>query len=329
MNEEIADGGVHPSAHLPTDTNHVIPAAAPLIVDGWFHERGALWPGQAMTLQVDRVLHHSRSAYQDVLVFESRAHGRVLVLDGAIQLTERDEFAYQEMLAHLPMFAHSQPRRVLVVGGGDGGVLREVLRHDGHGAELEQVVLCELDAQVMDVSRRLLPSVSAGALDGTHPKVRLEVRDGAEFMRQAVESFDVIITDASDPVGPAQVLFELPFYQAVHASLRDGGLVCVQGECLWLHLEWITVTMQALRRVFDMVEYACASVPTYPSGQIGFIICGKGDCWRQRRTASVPAREPPKAMRQQLRYYNSRVHQAAFVLPEFAHRAVYPVEEER
>lgn len=194
-----------------------------LIIDGWFHERGELWPGQAMSLEVKKVLDHHRSLYQDVLVFESTNHGMVLVLDGVIQVTERDEFAYQEMLAHIPLFAHPNPKRVLVIGGGDGGVLREVAKHPS----VEEIVICEIDKDVIDAAKKYLPTLAIGYDD---PRVTVRVMDGSKFLDENKDSFDVIITDSSDPVGPASVLFETPFYNAMFASLRDGGIVCTQGE---------------------------------------------------------------------------------------------------
>merc|ERR1719162_2832889 len=126
-----------------------------LIIDGWFHERGALWPGQAMSLEVKEVLYHGRSKFQDVLVFESTNNGRVLVLDGVIQVTERDEFAYQEMMAHIPLYAHPNPEKVLVIGGGDGGILREIAKHPG----VKEIYICELDGDVIEYSKKYLPTL--------------------------------------------------------------------------------------------------------------------------------------------------------------------------
>ena len=139
-----------------------------LIIDGWFHERGTLWPGQAMSLKVKTVLDHHRSDFQDILVFESENHGKVLVLDGVIQVTERDEFSYQEMIAHLPLFAHPNPKKVLVIGGGDGGVIREVAKHPG----VEYIVECEIDKGVIDVSKKHLPTLAKGYDD---PRVKVHV----------------------------------------------------------------------------------------------------------------------------------------------------------
>eukprot|EP00522_Entomoneis_paludosa_P007854 CAMPEP_0172443566 /NCGR_PEP_ID=MMETSP1065-20121228/3801_1 /TAXON_ID=265537 /ORGANISM="Amphiprora paludosa, Strain CCMP125" /LENGTH=270 /DNA_ID=CAMNT_0013193837 /DNA_START=214 /DNA_END=1026 /DNA_ORIENTATION=+ len=270
-----------------------------------------------MSLQVEEVLHTSKSLYQDVLVFKSVNYGNVLVLDGVIQVTERDEHAYQEMIAHLPLYAHPDPKRVLVIGGGDGGVLREVARHPG----VEQIVICELDQQVINVSKQYLPSLAQGYND---PRVQVKVMDGNQFMSENQESFDVIITDSSDPVGPAAALFETPFYKAMYASLRPGGIVCTQGECMWLHLPLIQPLMKSIAQFYDTVEYAYTTIPTYPSGQIGFLLATKG-----RGSCRVAPRKPETTVAQQLQYYTAELHEAAFVLPAFARRAIYGEDEKK
>lgn len=297
----------------------------PLIVDGWFHERNpTMWPGQAMSLQVEKVLFHEKSDFQDVLVFKSTDYGNVLVLDGAIQVTERDEFAYQEMMTHIPLFAHPSPSRVLVIGGGDGGILREIARHDA--SVVREIVLCELDPLVIQVSKQYLPTLAKGFDD---PRVTVHVMDGNVFMHQNPGSFDVIITDSSDPVGPASVLFETPFYKAMYEALTPGGIVCTQGECQWLHLNLIQPLMTNIASFYHTVEYAYTTIPTYPSGQIGFVIATKQQepttttTTGSRGLCRVPVRKPTDEMASQLQYYTTELHQAAFVLPAFAQRAIY------
>lgn len=282
-----------------------------LIIDGWFHERGELWPGQAMSLQIEKILYHGRSDFQDVLVFKSTNHGNVLVLDGVIQVTERDEFAYQEMMAHIPLFAHPKPEKVLVIGGGDGGILREIAKHPG----VKEIYICEIDGDVIKYAKQYLPSLAKGFDD---PRVTTKVMDGAKFMDENQESFDVIITDSSDPIGPASVLFETPFYSAMHKSLRDGGIVCTQGESMWLHLDLIEPLVSAISNFFTTVEYAYTAIPTYPSGQIGFIIAGKN-----RGSVKVPVRSPTEDQLDTLKYYSSEIHRASFVLPRFAEKAIF------
>lgn len=264
-----------------------------------------------MSLQVKKVLDHHRSDFQDILVFESESHGNVLVLDGVIQVTARDEFSYQEMIAHIPLFAHPNPKKVLVIGGGDGGVLREVAKHKG----VEEIVECEIDEGVIKASKKYLPSLAKGYDD---PRVTVQVMDGAKFMEENQDAFDVIITDSSDPIGPASVLFETPFYNAMYKSLRQGGIVCTQGECMWLHLNLIKPLVDSISQTYSSVEYAYTTIPTYPSGQIGFIVATKGVT-----TCKKPVREASDEFLADLKYYTPELHSAAFVLPAFANRAIF------
>mmetsp|Transcript_2359 Transcript_2359/g.7058 ORF Transcript_2359/g.7058 Transcript_2359/m.7058 type:complete len:288 (+) Transcript_2359:133-996(+) len=278
-----------------------------LIKDGWFHEKGQLWPGQAMSLEVEEVLYEGHSDFQHLVVFRSATYGNVLVLDGVIQVTERDEFAYQEMMSHLPMHLHENPKRVLVVGGGDGGVLREVLKHPS----VEEVTLCEIDVQVIEISKQYLTSMARAYND---IRVNVQIMDGAEYMRRREKYFDVIITDSSDPVGPAETLFQEPYFEAMRNALTDKGVICSQGECMWLHLDIIKPTLDICRKLFPSVGYAYTCIPTYPSGQIGQVVCCKQD---------MDVTKPLRACTiEGLRYYSSAIHGAAFVLPEFCRKAI-------
>jgi spermidine synthase len=288
----------------PQDYSH-------LIIDNWFHERGPLWPGQSFSLQIEKILYHQKSLFQDVLVFDSTNHGKVLVLDGVIQCTEHDEHSYQEMMAHIPLYSHPNPKKVLVIGGGDGGVLREIARHPG----VEEICICELDKDVIDVSKKYLPFMAKGFDD---PRVKVHIMDGAKFMEENQSAFDVIVTDSSDPVGPASVLFETPFYKALHGSLREGGIICTQGECVWLHVDLIQPLIKAIQPLFTTVEYAYCTIPSYPSGQIGFIIATKGG-----KGCRNPVRAPEESVQKELKYYTPDIHSAAFVLPAFAQRAIF------
>lgn len=175
-----------------------------------------------MTLRVEKVLHHEKSKYQDVLVFKSTDHGTVLVLDNVIQCTERDEFSYQEMITHLAMNSHPNPKKVLVIGGGDGGVLREVVKHEC----VEEAILCDIDEAVIRLSKQFLPKMAEGF---SHPKSKVHVGDGFKFLNEYKNAFDVIITDSSDPEGPAESLFQKPYFQLLHDALRDCGVITTQG----------------------------------------------------------------------------------------------------
>lgn len=198
-----------------------------------------------MILRVKKVLHHEKSKFQDVLIFESTDHGRVMVLDNVIQSTERDEFSYQEMITHLAMNSHPNPKRVLVIGGGDGGVLREVVKHDC----VEEAILCDIDEvrfppspcplppsrtlladathqAVIRLSKEFLPGMSVGF---DHEKTKVHIGDGFKFLDTYKNHFDVIITDSSDPEGPAESLFQKPYFQLMHDALREGGVITTQG----------------------------------------------------------------------------------------------------
>ncbi|KAF5381326.1 hypothetical protein D9615_008419 [Tricholomella constricta] len=259
---------------------------------GWFREISSQWPGQAMTLKVNKILHIEKSLYQDVLGFESETFGNVLALDGVIQCTEHDKFSYQEMIAHLPLASHPNPKKVLVIGGGDGGVVREVLKH----ATVEEVVLCDIDEAVPRVAKQYLPHMSALFSD---PRVTVFIGDGFKFLAANVATYDAIITDSSDPVGPAAALFEKPYFQLKHDALAPGGHISTQGECLWLHLPLISELRNMSRELFPVAEYAYTTIPTYPSGQISFVLCSK----QAGRDLRTPLREVPDT-----KYYNKQLH---------------------
>jgi spermidine synthase len=285
----------------------------------WFSETEALWPGQKFSLEMEEVLFQGKSDFQDVLVFKSATYGNVLVLDGVIQCTERDEFSYQEMITHLPMFAHKQPKSVLIVGGGDGGVLREVVKHDS----VEKIVFCEIDPMVCEVSKKFFKNTLATSFED--PRCTLIHADAAAYLRDnTTEEFDVIIVDSSDPVGPAEVLFRAEFYENMKKSLAPGGIVCTQGECLWLHLDLIVEVLTRCQNYFPTIQYAFTTIPTYPSGQIGFIVCSLDE---SEDALVKPKRAPSAEMQETLRYYNSKVHEAAFVLPQFAERKISTVRK--
>ncbi|KAG2223353.1 hypothetical protein INT45_002848 [Circinella minor] len=289
------------------------PLTHPSINNGWFMEKNSQWPGQAMALKVEEILHVEKSKFQDVLVFQSSNYGNVLVLDGVIQATERDEFSYQEMITHLAMNSHPNPKKVLVIGGGDGGVLREVVKHEC----VEEATLVDIDEAVPRVSKKYLPNMSIGF---EHPNVKVHIGDGLEFLRDKTNQYDVIITDSSDPDGPAEGLFGAEFFQLLKNALTEKGVFSTQGECMWLHLPLIKQVMDFCKDLYPRVEYGYTCIPTYPSGQIGHIMCSKDP--------EALIREPlrkwtPEQEAKLCRYYNSEIHKAAFILPQFAKKVLY------
>lgn len=288
------------------------------VVSGWFseprlasdkHEKelyynNPMWPGEAHSMKVEKILFKERSDYQEVLVFESSTYGKVLVLDGIVQLTDKDECAYQEMIVHLPLCSIESPKNVLVVGGGDGGVLREISRH----TSVEHIDICEIDKMVIDVSKKFFPELSLGFED---PRVHLHIGDAVEFMRKAPEGkYDAIIVDSSDPVGPAQELVEKPFFKTTARALRPGGVLCNMAESMWLHTHLIEDMISICRETFKgSVHYAWTSVPTYPSGAIGFLICSTEGPPVDFLNPINPIEKIEGALnhRRELRFYNSEV----------------------
>lgn len=244
-----------------------------------------------------RPLFRGRSRFQTIDVFENDAFGRVLFLDGLVQTTERDEFFYHEMLVHPALLRHPRPRRVLIIGGGDGGALREVLRHP-----VERATLVEIDGRVIDVCRAhfgwLDPSLRSG-------RAEVVVEDGNTFLDATKDRFDVILVDSSDPVGPSTVLHERAFYAKVKRALKPGGIAAAQAGALLYHLDSHRRKNAFLKRMFRQARFYTGPVPTYPGGTWCYVFCSDAvsPLGRLRRT-------PPG-----LRYYNPEVHRAAFALP--------------
>lgn len=285
------------------------------IQNGWFSEINKQWPGQALSLEVEEVLFEGKSKYQDIIVFKSASHGKVLVLDGVIQCTESDEFSYQEMITFLPLNSHPCPKKVLIIGGGDGGVIREVIKHPA----VESIVLCEIDEKVIEVSKKYLPKMACGF---SSSKLTQFIGDGFEYMKEHVNEFDVIITDSSDPVGPAESLFQRGYYELMKKALRPDGILCCQGECLWLDLSLIKSMVDFSKDLFPVVNYGFTTIPTYPCGQIGFIMCSKNKDTRFEDPVTVLTESEVEQMG--LKYYNAEVHKSAFVLPQFAKKKLFP-----
>lgn len=282
----------------------------PAIKDGWFAEiSNTMWPGQAMSLKVEEILYQGKLKYQDVLVFKSATYGNVLVLDNCIQVTERDEFAYQEMITHLAMNSHAKPKKVLVIGGGDGGVLREMLKHDS----VEEAWLCDIDEDVIKVSKEYLPEMAKAYND---PRVKVHIGDGFKFLDEYKNTFDVIVTDSSDPEGPAESLFQTPYFQLLHDALTEDGVITTQAENIWLHMPIIKKLKADCKTIFPIAEYAYTMIPTYPSGSIGFMVCTKNKDANVRHPSRFDWSN--EYVKKNLKYYNKAIHLASFVLPQWA-----------
>lgn len=268
-------------------------------MDLWWTEQQT--PDRRLSVRVTNVLHRERSAYQEVAVYETVEYGRLLALDDIVMTTERDEFVYHEMLVHVPLSHHRGPRRVLVVGGGDGGSVREVLRHPG----VESVVLAELDPVVVETCRRFLPATAADLDD---PRVELAFGDGIAYVAGHEAEFDAVLVDAPDPVGPAAGLFGAEFYRNAARALRPGGVFSAQTESPFLNASLIARVQTGLRAAFPIVRLYWAVVPTYPGGMWSFTFASLDE--------RPPGAEPQRVV-SGTRWWSPEVQRAAFVLPPF------------
>ncbi len=276
---------------------------------GWSVER--LHGDHAQALREARLLYDSETAHQRLRVFENPTFGRVLTLDGVVQVTERDNFIYHEMLTHVPVLAHGAARRVLIVGGGDGGMAREVLKH----RTVEAVTMVEIDAGVVAFSKQFLPMISAGAFDD--PRLDLVIADGAAFMRETAGGFDVIIVDSTDPIGPGEVLFTDTFYGHARRALAPGGILVTQNGVPFLQGGELTDTMRAFKALFTDWTCYLATVPTYAGGPMAFGWGSDGEA-RQVDLQTLKARFAAAAIGTD--YYTPEVHLGAFALPGYVSR---------
>lgn len=275
--------------------------------DGWSVE--TLHDGYRQSIEIEEMLYDSETAHQRIRVFQSKKFGRVLTLDDVVQTTEADEFIYHEMLTHPAIFAHGSVKRVLIVGGGDGGMLREVARHKG----VEHVTMVEIDAGVVDFSKKFLPSLSSGAFDD--PRLNLVIADGADYMREASDSFDVIIIDSTDPIGPGETLFTDHFYAHAKARLTPSGVLVTQNGVPFMQSDELTGTMRAFKQLF--ADWTCylGTVPTYVGGPMAFGWGSMDPGVRQTPAGTIVERY--KAAGIATRYYTPDVHKAAFALPGY------------
>jgi spermidine synthase len=273
---------------------------------GWSVER--LNAGLRVCLKEERLLFDGRTPHQRLRLFENPDFGRVLTLDGIVQTTTADEFIYHEMLAHVPILAHGAAGRVLIVGGGDGGLAREVLRHPG----VAHVTMVEIDAAVVEFARTWLPSLSQGAFDD--PRLELVIGDGAAFVAGPGEPFDVVLVDSTDPIGPGAALFTRAFYAAVRRRLASGGVLATQNGVPFLQPDELAGSMRVLQGLFRDASCYLGTVPSYVGGPMAFGWATDGTA---RTTTLELLRARYAASGLATRYYTPEVHQAAFALPGY------------
>ena len=260
----------------------------------------------AQRFEVSRVIHQEHTGFQDLLIFENPVFGKVLVLDGAIQVTERDNHIYHEMLVHVPIMAHGAARNVLIIGGGDGGTLREAVKHP-----LERATMVDIDGRVIELSKQFLPDLSAGAFDD--PRAEVIVGDGLKYVAETDRRFEVIIIDSTDPAGPGEVLFSQAFYADCKRCLAPGGVLVTQNGAPYLQSSELADSYRSFKALFADPWFYVAAVPTYIGGLLAMGWATDNADLRRQAAADLAKRSQAAGLA--TRYYDPEVHAAAFALP--------------
>lgn len=262
-----------------------------------FFEKDPYAPIQ-YTYEVKNILHSSKSRFQDIIVFENPFFGKILVLDGVVQITERDEFFYHEMLVHVVMNSHPEPKKVIVIGGGDGGTLREVLKHKS----VEKVYFIEIDEEVIKVSKKFFPKVACGINDR---RVEIKCMDGAEFVKRRKSDIDVVIVDSTDIIGFAKSLFTKKFFKSIMNCLTENGMFVTLSESLHFHKDMVIEVQKTMKSVFPVVDLYTAPIATYAGNWWTFSVGSK----------KLSPREIRRKDKIKTKYYSKDIHKSSF-LPE-------------
>ena len=282
----------------------------------WFSEQHT--PDVKLSIRVERQLYSGNSGFQRIEVFESPEFGRFLTLDGYMMLTEKDEFIYHEMITHVPMAVHPNPKSILVIGGGDGGTVRELLKY----ATVERIDLVEIDEEVVDVCRRYLPQ-TAKCLDNTDGRIHFFYEDGLKYIRHCEDMYDIIIVDSTDPFGPGEGLFTMEFYGNCEKALHNDGIMVNQHESPFYD-EDAYAMQRAHKRIvnsFDMCRVYQAHIPTYPSGHWLFVFATK-------KYHPLHDFDPERWQRLGIdtKYYTTNLHKGAFYVPAYVEKLLNEVE---
>jgi spermidine synthase len=273
---------------------------------GWFQEK--LYTDVRQTYLITQVFYREKTEHQDLIIFENPVYGRVLALDNIVQVTEKDEYVYHEMMTHVPILAHGKAKRVLIIGGGDGGILREALKH-----KLERVTMVEIDRAVVDMCVKYMPSIPGKAFNDK--RTNLVIDDGARFVAETADRFDVIIVDSTDPIGPGEVLFTEAFYRNCRRCLTPGGILVNQNGVPFMQGDEVTMTYRRRKRFFKDTGFYVAAIPSYYGG---FMTLGWASANPKARAVPIATlRKRFQAARLKTKYYTPEIHAACFALPRF------------
>jgi spermidine synthase len=265
----------------------------------------------SFSIEISRILFSEKSQFQHIEILESPFFGKILVIDNCIMLTEKDEFIYHEMIAHVPLHVHPRPSKVLVIGGGDGGTIREVTKHQ----DVDRVVLVDIDQMVSEVCLKYLPKIASKLLS---EKVTCLFQDGVAFVKETDEKFDIIIIDSTDPIGVGKGLFTRDFYIDCHRILADDGFLINQAESPFYTRNWLSQVAQKLDQVFSQIFFYQANIPTYPSGYWLF-----GFASKEYHPTNHFNRKKYEAQKLSLKYYDQEIHRASFMLPKFVRDIIH------
>ena len=270
----------------------------------WFKEE--LYPDFSQQILVSKVLVHKKTRFQDLYILETPRFGQLLVLDGVFQTTEADEKYYHEPLVHVALFSHPNPKSVLVIGGGDGGILKQAMKHP-----VRSVDLVEIDKRVIDLTRKFMPNFAGRVW--TDPRLRVHITDGARFVRQTKKKFDVIIIDSPDPIGPAQSLFKTPFYLDCRRVLAKPGIIIRQTGSTVLQPEEMPTNFRQMEEIFPEAQVFLTAVPTYIGGYFSFVAASNQRGIFKRSRRGLVKRF--KRLNLETEWYTPQMHQAAQTLP--------------
>lgn len=272
--------------------------------DNWFEE---INPEETLALRFKTTAHlfSKKSLFQQVDVYDTLSHGKLLAHDGLVMVTEKDEFVYHDMITHVPMFTHPSPQNVLIIGGGDGGTAREVLKHPS----VKKCVMVEIDPVVIEASREFLTQTSC---EFNNPKLTIHTEDGVDFVKKCTQKFDVIIVDSSDPIGPATPLFNTNFYKDIYSLLTANGIVVSQCESPYYHRDMQETLLKILGEHFPKVHLYTYTNLSYPGGYWAFSFASKGLCPIADIQTHAIQTAPFKTQ-----YYNAHIHWGSFQLPTF------------